>query len=145
MIIIDIDSLNSYCILRFAFFRNYAFVILVHYRLPVSMQSNSSNFLTNFMFQCMRAYRDYSKLQRINMKNKRQDIITKLTFPLVKWSSNNFVGCLNVRPWYSVHGHCIFPIIILFRKLLLRDNVIFYSILYKSWILPRVNETLKEW
>ena len=88
----------------------------------------------------MRAYRDYSKLQRINMKNKRQDTITKLTFPLVKWSSNNFVDCLISCLWYSVHGPCIFPIIILFRKLLLRDKVIF-----KSWILPRVNEKLKEW
>ena len=88
----------------------------------------------------MRAYRDYSKLHRINMKNKRQDTITKLTFPLVKWLSNNFVDCLTSCLWYSVHGPCIFPIIILFRKLLLRDKVIF-----KSWILPRVNEKLKEW
>ena len=78
------------------FFRNYAFVILVHHRLPVGMQSNCSNFRTKFMFQCMRAYRDYSKLQRINIKKKGQEGITKPTFPLVKWSWNNqYVDCLS--------------------------------------------------
>ena len=72
----------------------------------------------------MRAYQDYSKLQRINIK-KRWDSITKPTFP-----SNNFVDCLSARPCHDTQfrSHGIFLVVILFRKSVLRDNVLSKSL-----------------